>query len=115
MPMNFELPKVAFKPFFDTPVAFVATRTDGVHRGTVACCIFDEGYAEVIDETTGTSSRVVEITLEVHSLAWSAAISTPPQVGDRFKSPMTGREFRVREVSPTVGSSWAITAREAKT
>lgn len=114
MPVPFEVPASAFRPFFTERVAFAATRKDGVHSGTVRACIFDEGYAEVFDESSGTSSRIRQITLEVRGFDWNAALSTPPQIGDRFTSPMTGREYAAFEVKPTVGEAWAITAREVK-
>jgi len=114
MPMTFHIPESAFAPFYDTPVAFAAERPDGTHRGTLAACIFDEGYAEVFDESSGTSSRIRQITLEVRGFDWNAALSTPPQIGDRFTSPTTGREYAASEVKPTVGEAWSITAREVK-
>ena len=114
MPVPFEVPASAFRPFFTERVAFAATRKDGVHSGTVRACIFDEGYAEVFDETTGTSSRIRQLTLEVSESEWSAAVSSPPQTGDKITSPRTSREYAVTEASPAVGRAWAITAREVK-
>ena len=109
-----DMPQSAFDPFFAKRLAFCATRTDGSHRGTVKACIFDEGYSEVFDEASGTASRIIQITLEVRDSDWIAALSTPPQIGDRFTSPMTGREYAASEVKPTVGEAWSITAREVK-
>jgi len=114
MPVPFEVPASAFRPFFTERVAFAATRKDGVHSGTVRACIFDESYADVFDETTGTSSRIRQITLEVSESEWSAAVSSPPQTGDKITSPRTSREYAVTEASPAVGRAWAITAREVK-
>lgn len=112
--MPFEVPESAFKPFFTERVAFAATRKDGVHSGTVRACIFDEGFSEVFEDSTGTTSRIRQIVLEVAESEWSAAISSPPQEGDRITSPRTSREYAVTEVSPAVGRSWLITAREVK-
>lgn len=114
MPNRFDIPQPAFDVFYDRRVAFAAERPDGTHRGTLAACIFDEGYAEVFDESSGTSSRIRQITLEVRGFDWNAALSTPPQIGDRFTSPTTGREYAASEVKPTVGEAWSITAREVK-
>jgi len=114
MPVPFEVPAWAFRPFFTERVAFAATRKDGVHSGTVRACIFDESYADVFDETTGTSSRIRQITLDVSESEWSAAVSSPPQTGDKITSPRTSREYAVTEASPAVGRAWAITAREVK-
>ena len=113
-PFNSKLFAAALEPFYDKRVAFAAERPDGTHRGTLAACIFDEGYAEVFDETSGTSSRIRQITLEVLGADWSAALSTPPQIGDRFTSPTTGRKYAAFEVKPTVGEAWSVTAREVK-
>ena len=108
----FQIPEFAFAPFYDTPVAFAATRGDGTHRGTVAVCILDEGWAEVVDEVNGTSSRIRQLSFEVPVTEWNAALSTPPQAGDVFTSPTTARDYAVTEVAPSACKAWAITARE---
>ena len=112
MPSTFQMPKAAFAPFFDTPVAFAATRPDGVHSGTVPASFFDEGLANVIDEETGTSTKIQEINLLVRKRDWSAAISSSPQSGDKFSSPFSGRKYAVMTVNHFGSDVWSILARE---
>ena len=107
----FAMPASAFDPFFSAPVAFAATRTDGTHRGTVRACVFDEGYAEPIDEGS-TYSKVARIALQIRKWDWSACVSTDPAPGDRFKSPETGRVYAAVTVTHFSGDTWSIEARE---
>lgn len=110
-PFDSKVFDAAFDPFFSDLVAFAATRTDGTHRGTVRACIFDEGYAEPLDETS-TCSKVARIALHIRKWDWSACISTDPAPGDRFKSPETGRVYAAATVSHFSEDTWSIEARE---
>lgn len=107
----FEMPESAFEPFFTRRIAFAAKRLDGVHRGTLPCCIFDEGYAEAYDEHDA-ASKIGRIVIHVRKRDWAAAISTPPQQGDRFTSPDTGRTYALTTVTHFCADTWSIEARE---
>jgi len=109
------MPAEAFQPFFRKRIAFLATRPDGVHRGTVPCSIFDEGRSPIIDDETGTESKIELLGLYVRMIDWAAALSTPPQQGDVFTSPTTGKSYAVKSVSHFSGDTWSIEAREVAT
>lgn len=100
----------AFAPFFRSPVAFRAERPDGSRRGTLMSCITNEGLAEVFADN-GTSTKVWQLSLVFRHVDWAAAVGTPPQSGDRFKSPVTRKTFALMEVQ-SFGSNWSVTARE---
>lgn len=103
----------AVAPFFSEPVAFFATRPDGEHRGTVRASVFDEGYEEPLDDSAvSTSSRIGLLTLLIRRLDWAAALSTPPQSGDRFVSPATGKTYALKTVTHFARDIWTVAARE---
>lgn len=101
----------AMAPFFQSAVALTATRTDGVHRGTLAACISDEGFEEVFDDV-GTSTKIGKLTIVVRKCDWYGCIRSDPQAGDQFKSPNTGRVYALKDVTSFAMDSWTITARE---
>lgn len=102
----------AFDPFFTDVVAFSAMRPDGVHSGTLHASVTDEGYEEIFDETAATSSRIGLLHLLVRKCDWAKDVSTPPQSGDRFTSPLSGKVYALKTVSHFSGDTWTITARE---
>lgn len=102
---------VAFAPFFDTPVEFRITRTEGTRRGTCAACVNDEGFSESFDDN-GTSTKIRQLSFAVRRLDWLAAAGSEPQSGDKFISPHSRRVFALVEVTSFGGDTWAITARE---
>ena len=102
----------AFDPFYADLVSFVAKRPDGEHRGTVRACIFDEGYADALDDTVDVATRIGAINFQIRRLDWAGTISTPPQSGDTFTSPLTGKTYAVHTVSPLLGDAWTLDARE---
>ena len=106
------MPDSAFEPFFAQRIAFAATRADGVHRGTVPCSIFDEGRADAFSDETGTDSRISALGLYIRTKDWAAALSTPPQQGDVFTSPTTGKSYAVKSVSHFASDTYSIEARE---
>lgn len=107
----FEMPDAAFAPFFAGRIAFFARRGQQTRRGTVSCCIFDEGYAEVFDEA-GTASKIGRIVFHVTKMDWAAAMPSPPQQGDRFTSPDTGKTYALTSVTHFGGDIWSIEAKE---
>lgn len=112
MPDPFDMPDAAFEPFYHDRIAFEVTRPDGIHRGTVPACIFDEGYADVFDSETGLSSSISRLVINVRKRDWSAALSTPPQQGDRFTSPATGKTYALTRANHFTADTWTIDARE---
>ncbi len=107
----FEMPQAAFEPFFARRIAFAAKRSGATISGTLPCCISDEGYAETYDEHN-TASKIGRIVILIRKRDWAAAISTPPQSGDRFVSPDTGKTYALVTATHFAGDTWSIEARE---
>lgn len=106
------MPDAAFAPFFTDTLAFEASRPDGVHRGSVKSCIFDEGPADTFDPETATSSAIGRLAFSVRHRDWQAAMATPPQPGDRFTSPVSGRVYALVRVGILAGCTYNLEARE---
>lgn len=102
----------AFDPFFTDAIAFFAHRPDGEHRGTVMASIFDEGYADAFAEDASTSSTIGVMQILVRRIDWAAKLSTPPQPGDRFVSPTTGKTYATHTITHFAADIWRINARE---
>lgn len=108
----FSMPDAAFAPFFTDTLAFEATRPDGVHRGSVKSCIFNEGPADPFDSGTATSSAINRLAFSVRLRDWQAAMTTPPQPGDRFTSPVSGRVYALVRFGILAGYTYTLEARE---
>ena len=96
------IPDAAFAPFFTDTLAFEASRPDGVHRGS----------ADPFDAETATSSVIGRLAFSVRHRDWQAAMSTPPQPGDRFTSPVSGRVYALVRVGILAGYTYNLEARE---
>ncbi len=106
------MPQAPFDAFFAKHAAFEAVRPDRTHKGTIPVSVIDEGRAEVYDSETGSTSAISQISLHVRAGDWDAAMDSPPQMGDRFTSPDTGKTYALKQVNRFAADTWAIEARE---
>lgn len=107
-----EIPADAIDPFFDKRVAVEVKRDGVLRRGSLKASIFDEGMDATIAQDAYTESATARFALMIRRIDWFAAFPAPPQQGDLFTSPDTGKAYALVECNPFDFDIFSIVARE---